>query len=208
MLEGIICNVCSFFIRIKVERLKAQSSSNTCSIVIVSVASIKLKPIRVNEIQPTIPSIPIENPIKKDCIKLISTSFFSVKKRSFLRKFSSFLKDKKHKISPPNRVEYFSKSTLPNIPILEPKKHKQKTVVAITLIHFSFAVVLNAKVSPQKNESRLTESDVNNKIKIFISCKKSLIIAYSTKNKCVKALKSELMVKYLVKYLKKAIKNL
>lgn len=189
MLDGIICNVCSFFIRIKVERLKAQSNSNTCSIVIVRVASIKLKPISVKEIQPIIPSIPIEKPIKIDSKKLICTSFFACKKLLFLSEFSSFLKAKKHKIRPPKKVEYFSKSTLPNIPILEPKKHKQNIVVAITLIHFSFAVVLKAKVSPQKNESRLTESEVNNKIKIFISYKKSPYIEYSKKNKGVKVLK-------------------
>ena len=117
------------------------------------------------------PSTPIERPAKKYSKKLSLWFDIGNKRVVVFKEPLKVLKDNAHSNIPPIIFEYFWKVTLAKKPTLAPKKHKQKTVIAMVIIHFNLAFVFNASESPQKNESILTEIEVNNKVKIFISNK-------------------------------------
>ena len=81
------------------------------------------------------------------------------------------LNDNAQSIIPPKIFEYFLKIAFPKNPTFAPNKHKQKTVLAIMIMHLNLDFVFKLNESPQKKESILTASEVNSKVKIFISNK-------------------------------------
>ena len=125
-----------------------------------------LYPIRERDRQPTAPSRPIAKPIITLSKKILSFVFIGV---VFSFKFSKKPKtDIIISMLPPIISEKLDNKPYKLAPNKLPKMQSKNTENEIPKRNLKFLVVLTDIESPQKNESKLTDNAVVNKIIVFI----------------------------------------